>query len=167
MHLADKNQPNENPPPSQQKVLWCKTFPLNLLHLLNFGVIKWLRLNVSQQFPQITVEVNFTPVSKMWFFGIQDGDSSILEFILEIYSRKSHKSHSTLPVTTSTLSQTAKEIRNGIVEEFEKEGLLSVNSDKVFPINPMVIIIVNKTNLQNNAKLYRSTPREILSHWIQ
>ena len=106
-----------------------------------------LQLNLSI----LRVLANFTPVSKIRFFGIQDGDSSILEFILEIYSRKSD---STLPVTTSTLSQTAKAIRNGIVEEFEKEGLLSVNTDKVFPINPMVIIIVNKTNLQNNAKLY-------------
>ena len=97
------------------------------------------------------VLVNFTPVSKSRFFGIRNVDSSILEFILEICLRKSY---STLPVTTSTLSQTAKAIRNGIVEEFEKEGLLSVNTDKVFPINPMVIIIVNKTNLQNNAKLY-------------
>ena len=106
---------------------------------------------MSQQFPQIRIEPNVTPLSKIRFFCIHDGDSSIIEFILEIYSRKSD---STLPVTTSTLSQTAKAIRNGIVEEFEKEGLFSVNTDKVFPINPMVIIIVNKINLQNNAKVY-------------
>ena len=42
----------------------------------------------------------------------------------------------------------AKAIRKGIVEECENDCLLSVNTDKVFPITPMAIIVVNKTNLQ-------------------
>ena len=51
-------------------------------------------------------------------------------------------------------------MRKGIVEELEKEGLLSVQIDRVLPISPIVITTVSNTNLQSAIEIHLSILRQ-------
>ena len=55
-------------------------------------------------------------------------------------------------MVTSMLSTTAKNNRNGIVEECENAGLLSTTIDNVLPINPNTMNTVSRMNLKRNRK---------------